>query len=198
MKVHHHTKRQYLIDKWEKMYEISLKNREFELTIFWKRLLFFVGFLASILVAMSSDNITSKPYLEILLCVAGVIVSVAFWETTNVAKFWSEVWEKKVETLEKLLKYEFNDEVLTSNKLLTPSILHSKNVESTKRKSITKIIQFIAFCSSIFFEAWAAFFLFQSAEIDFHFIQECAIVVLLALCLCSILYLFLSCSSQDR
>ncbi len=157
------------------MYEIAMKNREFELQIFWQRLLFFVGFLASILVALTQDKVLDDPWLQTLLCCAGILVSLSFWFVINAAKYWSENWESKVKILEEKLGYEFwwkqkgeniGDIICDdksddkSSKLLTNSLIKSKCVWSEKRPSITTMLHLLSALSICFFSLWICYVIY--------------------------------------
>lgn len=151
--------------KLEKMYEVALRNREFELQIFWQRLLFFVGFLASILVALTADGIKDDLFFKFLLSAAGAVVSFFFIKTINTVKYWSENWETKVAKLEERLGYSFNNERISETKadgclkdqkdvktcLLTSSIFFSEHVGKEKPFSMTKILNWLAVSSMVFF-----------------------------------------------
>lgn len=153
--------------KLEKMYEIAMKNREFELQIFWQRLLFFVGFLASILVALTADKIKNDLLFKFLLSAAGVVVSFFFMKAINTVKYWSENWETKVAKLEEYLGYRFDSEQISETEkdgylknqesvktyLLTSSIFFSEHVGKEKPFSMTKILNWMAVSSMVFFAA---------------------------------------------
>lgn len=85
------------------VYKLSVQTRNFEIQQLINRNNFFMLFQGVLLAAVFSNQ-ASKPYVEFLICLAGIIVS---WHQTQVAagaKYWQEWWELKTSEIENQLK----------------------------------------------------------------------------------------------
>jgi uncharacterized membrane protein len=97
-------------EKAEKLREAAFKraceNRDFEISNFWKRALYFGGFIAIIFngyvntVVVKNADTTKKTYLDLLLIVLGIIFSVAWLLAIKGSKQWQENWEQHINKLE--------------------------------------------------------------------------------------------------
>jgi hypothetical protein len=78
-----------------KQFEVSLQTRNFEIELFWKRSLFFWGFIASAFIGFA--NLYDKNiYLSIIIANFGFICSLCWTLVNRGSKFWQENWESKV------------------------------------------------------------------------------------------------------
>ncbi len=85
-------------DKILKAYDVSNDTRKFEIDLFWKRSLFFWGFIASAFVFLGLFN--SNKVLSLAISGFGLIGSLS-WHLANLgSKFWYENWEAKVANYE--------------------------------------------------------------------------------------------------
>ncbi len=84
-----------------KAYETAVETRKLELELFWKRSLFFWGFIASAFVGYSQLNHNSFPTL-VLACF-GFVCSVAWTLSNRGNKYWYETWEIKLNRIERLV-----------------------------------------------------------------------------------------------
>ena len=76
-------------------YEASVRALEFELDQFWKRSLFFWGFISAALVAFCAAAAYQHPLLQGVIASFGFVCS-AIWTLANRGgKFWYENWESK-------------------------------------------------------------------------------------------------------
>ncbi|MEC0400789.1 RipA family octameric membrane protein [Bacillus subtilis] len=82
-----------------KQFDVSLQIRNFEIELFWKRSLFFWGFIASAFVGFSSLY-GKNFYLSIIIADFGFICSLCWTLVNRGSKFWQENWESKVENKE--------------------------------------------------------------------------------------------------
>ncbi|WLD94624.1 hypothetical protein [Alkalihalobacillus sp. AL-G] len=90
-------------DSETKRFEVSLQTRNFEIELFWKRSLFFWGFIASAFIGFA--NLFDKNfYLSIIIANFGFICSLCWTLVNRGSKFWQENWESKVADKE-LSKY---------------------------------------------------------------------------------------------
>jgi hypothetical protein len=86
-----------------KLFEISLQIRNFEIELFWKRSLFFWGFIASAFVGFATLY-DKNPFYSIVIAHFGLICSLCWTLLNRGSKFWQENWERKVADM-KLNKY---------------------------------------------------------------------------------------------
>jgi hypothetical protein len=83
----------------EKQFNISLETRNFEIDLFWKRSVFFWGFIASAFVGFATlykNNII----LSIIISCFGMVCSFAWTMGNRGSKYWQENWETKVSKYE--------------------------------------------------------------------------------------------------
>lgn len=81
-------------------YKISLDTRKFEIDLFWKRSLFFWGFIAATFVAYSSFK-ENPSKLALVVANFGMICSFAWTLVNRGSKYWQENWEQHVDELER-------------------------------------------------------------------------------------------------
>jgi hypothetical protein len=86
-------------DKNLKRLEISIQSRNMEIELFWKRSLFFWGFIASAFVGYAALR-TQKSDLSMFLACFGMVCSCAWSLLNRGSKYWHESWETKVERFE--------------------------------------------------------------------------------------------------
>jgi hypothetical protein len=93
-----------LIDKQKekktKRYDVALSTRNFEIELFWKRSLFFWGFIASAFVGYAT-LVKYESSLAIVLACFGFICSFAWTLVNRGSKRWQENWEILVSEMEK-------------------------------------------------------------------------------------------------
>jgi hypothetical protein len=81
--------------------EYAADVRKFEIDLFWRRSLFFWGFISVAFVAYGVLlKQTDKEFALAVSCF-GLICSVAWTLQNRGSKYWQEAWEQKVETVEK-------------------------------------------------------------------------------------------------
>ncbi len=91
------------IDSLKSVYKICIETRNFEINQLIHRNNFFMLF-QGVLLAAALQNQTSKPFVEFIICVAGVFVSLYQLQMASGAKFWQEWWESRVDHYEKKLR----------------------------------------------------------------------------------------------
>jgi len=79
-------------------YEFACRAREVELDLFWKRSLFFWGFIGAAFVAFAT--LRSNLALSVLIASFGFVCSFVWTLANRGSKFWYENWERKVEKSE--------------------------------------------------------------------------------------------------
>jgi hypothetical protein len=83
----------------KKHFDISLKIRNFEIDLFWKRSLFFWGFISAAFLAYAALR---QSELRIVVACFGMVCSCAWTLVNRGSKYWQESWEIKVERFELL------------------------------------------------------------------------------------------------
>lgn len=79
-------------------YHAAVRSREFEIELFWKRSLFFWGFIGATFIGFVGAR--AAPKLAVVIASFG-LVSSAVWTLANRgSKYWYESWETKVEAEE--------------------------------------------------------------------------------------------------
>jgi len=81
----------------EKRLEIAIDIRNFEIELFWKRSLFFWGFIGAAFVAFAALYNKGAPELSLLVACFGLVCSAAWTLVNRGSKYWYENWEQKVE-----------------------------------------------------------------------------------------------------
>jgi hypothetical protein len=82
-----------------KKYDVALATRNFEIELFWKRSLFFWGFIASSFIGYAT-MLKNQPSLTIVIVAFGFICSLAWTLVNRGSKYWQENWEVIVADLE--------------------------------------------------------------------------------------------------
>ena len=79
-------------------YDFACRAREVELDLFWKRSLFFWGFIGAAFVAFGA--LRSSPALGVVVSSFGFVCSFIWCMVNRGSKFWYENWEQKVQKSE--------------------------------------------------------------------------------------------------
>jgi len=90
------------IESIKAIYKIAIETRNFEINQLIQRNNFFMLFQGVLLAAALQDQ-TSKPFVELVISIAGLFVSIYQLQMASGAKFWQEWWEERVDHFEKLL-----------------------------------------------------------------------------------------------
>ena len=86
-------------DRKRKRFEAALATRQFEIDLFWKRSLFFWGFIAASFVALATLE-GKQPALSLLVSGFGMVCSLGWTLANRGSKYWQEQWESKIEDVE--------------------------------------------------------------------------------------------------
>lgn len=81
-------------------FQAAFQTRQFEIDLFWKRSLFFWGFIAAAFVAIGALK-EQEPTLALLVSGFGVVCSFAWTLVNRGSKYWQEQWESKIEKFDK-------------------------------------------------------------------------------------------------
>jgi hypothetical protein len=79
----------------EKVLDVAIEIRKFEISLFWQRALFFWGFIAAAFVAYAALK-DSDASLRFSVGCFGMVCSVAWTLANRGSKYWQEAWEQKV------------------------------------------------------------------------------------------------------
>jgi hypothetical protein len=82
-----------------KRFDAVLATRQFEIDLFWKRSLFFWGFIAAAFVAVATLEGKSG-ILSSIVAGFGMVCSLAWTLVNRGSKYWQEQWESKIEAVE--------------------------------------------------------------------------------------------------
>ncbi len=81
-------------------FQVALQTRQLEIDLFWKRSLFFWGFISAAFIAIGALK-EQEPILSLLLSGFGLVCSVSWSLVNRGSKYWQEQWESKIEKEEK-------------------------------------------------------------------------------------------------
>ncbi len=82
-----------------KKYDVALATRNFEIELFWRRSLFFWGFIASAFIGYSA-LIKAESSLAVVIACFGFICSLSWTLVNRGSKRWQENWEVIVSEIE--------------------------------------------------------------------------------------------------
>lgn len=82
------------------LFDTATDTRKFEIELFWKRSLFFWGFIS---VTFAGFAAVKDSLLAMVLACFGLACSVIWTLGNRGGKYWQEAWEKKVERIEAML-----------------------------------------------------------------------------------------------
>jgi hypothetical protein len=83
------------------LFSTAADVRKFEIDLFWKRSVFFWGFISAAFVGYATLIKSQTPTLALPLACFGMVCSVAWTLVNRGSKYWQEAWERKVERVEK-------------------------------------------------------------------------------------------------
>ncbi len=88
-----------MVTKSEKRLELAIQARSQELELFWKRSLFFWGFIAAAFVGYAT-SLEKAPTVALVIACFGFVCSLAWALANRGSKYWQENWEQKVTAAE--------------------------------------------------------------------------------------------------
>jgi hypothetical protein len=80
-------------------FQAALQTRQFEIDLFWKRSVFFWGFIGAAFVGIAALK-NEQPTLSLLIAGLGTVCSLSWTLVNRGSKYWQEQWESKVEDVE--------------------------------------------------------------------------------------------------
>jgi len=88
-----------VVEQQKKRLDLAVQTRNFEIELFWKRSLFFWGFIAAAFAGYASLH-SSNHGLATAIGSFGMVCSFAWALVTRGSKYWQEGWESKVDESE--------------------------------------------------------------------------------------------------
>lgn len=132
----------------EKALDRAWETRSFEIELYWKRALYFWGFISAIFVAYVAVLDLKLDMLALLLSLAGVLFSFSFYLANRGSKFWQENWEAHIDILESEMEGNLYKVVMKQNK--------KKHILSAMPYSVSNINSFLSLFLTVF---WIFLFL---------------------------------------
>lgn len=160
----------------EKRLEVALQTRAFEIELFWKRSIFFWGFIS---VAFAGYGAFRAAHSDLAIVVAcfGLVCSTAWTLLNRGSKYWQEAWEQKVE------RYEY---VITGRVFSVQEPVEAKGLWlQARRYSVSKLL--IALSDYVLF-IWAVLVLGEDYEFAAHFTLSVKDVAIAAFGFVSVVY----------
>ncbi|MFZ3323723.1 MAG: hypothetical protein WA190_15225 [Usitatibacter sp.] len=84
----------------QKRFDVAVASRNFEIDLFWKRSLFFWGFISAAFIGFATARASEASEVSVALATFGAICSAAWTLVNRGSKYWQEAWEQKVERSE--------------------------------------------------------------------------------------------------
>jgi hypothetical protein len=121
-----------------KAFETAFETRKLEILLFWKRSLFFWGFIASAFIAYAWLHRFSSD-ISVLIACFGFACSVAWSLGNRGSKYWQESWETKTQEIMKRWETE-DDKIKVSDIFFKQEAIQKKGCWLQARKfSVSKL-----------------------------------------------------------
>lgn len=134
----------------DKLYELCLEIRNFEIQNLIARNNFFMVFQGVLIAGFIQGSGTAPPVAQLLGSGIGLLVSVFQFMTASGAKFWQESWETQLETAETALEKLVGEEERGFQKLFSgePKNRTRSRLSIVRRFSVSKapIYAAVVFC----------------------------------------------------
>jgi len=152
-----------------KKYDTAILIRNFEIELFWKRSLFFWGFISSSFVGYATLSKT-RPSLAILIACFGFVCSVAWSLVNRGSKYWQENWETIVAKIE--------DDV-TGSLFKEREEQKNKGIWLSSRKfSVSKITIAMSDFSILVWLLLIGYHIIKITSISYHFASNCFTIII--------------------
>jgi energy-coupling factor transporter transmembrane protein EcfT len=87
-------------DQKKKILDLAADTRKFEIELFWKRSLFFWGFIGVAFISYAALYKNGENDLRAIIASFGLVCSVAWTLQNRGSKYWHQAWEQKVVVVE--------------------------------------------------------------------------------------------------
>ena len=155
--------------------DVALKNREFEIQLFWQRANYFLVLITALGIGVFSID---EAFLGFLISVFGVVVCRLWFRTNLGSRFWQVFWENEVESLSP--QYNINSFQKSTSEIraeMKEKISHSEKRSAFRKwvdrrvlekPSVTHSMISLSFFAMLFWGVLALYHLFELvAEIGF-------------------------------
>ena len=115
-----------------KAFDVALENRKFEIELFWRRSLFYWGFIATALIGYGTAKSLNSEH-SVLFSLFGLVCSFIWAAGNRGSKYWQEYWERKVS----FLQYKITGNIFFDR---NPSKAKSVTQFTPRRISVSKLI----------------------------------------------------------
>lgn len=122
----------------KRVYELALKQREFEISQLTQRNNFFMIFQGVLIAGLVQSQGTAAPLIYFMLCFTGMVISIFQIGMAGGAKYWQIRWEVAVKDLELHLLEALKDHPRRMHQLFTAD---AKHLDSEGRKRLEAINQ---------------------------------------------------------
>ena len=132
----------------QRVYEISIETRNFEISQLTNRNNYYMLF-QGVLLAAALSNQASKPIVEFIISLTGIGVSYNQMKVAAGAKFWQEYWEYQASEAEKSLKaytekhyegYKFTDLFNLESSIMKDKVIDKFQKESNNKGLFNKCL----------------------------------------------------------
>lgn len=167
---------------FKQRFEVCLQARNLEIDLFWKRSIFFWGFIAAAFAAYAVLK-NHKSDLTVIVACFGMVCSFAWALLNRGSKYWQENWEAKVANYED----EIIGEVFKKHEPV-----QAKGIWSASRFSVSKLAIGL---SDYIFVMWTALVVWEVASKYSAMFQEwsfkdCGMIIFILLSFCYLGVLF--------
>jgi hypothetical protein len=108
----------------QRLLDYSVTTWKFEIDLFWRRSLFFWGFIATAVAAYGAAYKSGSRDLQLLAACFGVVCSFSWVLVNHSNKYWQDFWEEKIKIAQKDaldgIDWFFSDPGVQRNALLGP------------------------------------------------------------------------------
>ncbi|MEX1138489.1 MAG: hypothetical protein WEF53_03990 [Bacteroidota bacterium] len=187
-------------ERQKKRYEVSLDTRKFEIDLFWRRALFFWGFIASAFVAYAafSKDRPDGPTISLIISLFGLVCSFSWTLVNRGSKYWQENWESQVDK---------DEDAVTGPLFKQPAERQKKGWFGAQKFSVSKLA--IALSDYVTL-VWALLILRSVREIPtvkrfleadcwpFHLQDDTLVLVFLVFTLAWLIFVFIKSGTTER
>jgi hypothetical protein len=87
-------------DQRKREFDLAVDALKLEVTLFWRRSVFFWGFISAAFIAYSALFRSRDTEMPFIISCFGFVCSVAWTLVNRGSKYWQEAWEQKLERVE--------------------------------------------------------------------------------------------------
>jgi hypothetical protein len=118
-------------EQLKRVFDVATDTRKLEISLFWHRSLFFWGFISAAFIAYAAVVRIGDTEMAFIVSCFGFVCSVAWTLVNRASKYWQEVWEQKLESVEQ--------EVLGRTLFSTQEKTMDKGILGARRSSVSRV-----------------------------------------------------------